>query len=75
MVLVHCISIEVMELDDKLTGHLSIEYDREFVVKCLSNANLDGKALAAQKAEVTKYKTKLFSQYSSSPRRSPSISH
>jgi len=47
------ISIEGMELDDKLTGRPSIEYGRNFAIKCLSKANLDGEALAAQKAEVT----------------------
>lgn len=45
-------SIEGMELDDKLTGRPSIEYGREFALKCLSKANLDEEALAAQMSEV-----------------------
>lgn len=53
------ISIEGMELDDKLTGRPSIEYGRDFAIKCLSKANLDGEALAAQKAEVTGFNNKI----------------
>lgn len=46
------ISLDGMELDDKPTSRTSIEYGREFAIKCLSKANLDEEALAAQKAEV-----------------------
>jgi serine/threonine protein kinase len=46
-------SLEGMELDDKLTGRPSVEYGREFAIKCLSKANLDEEALAAQMSEVT----------------------
>lgn len=45
-------SIEGMELDDKLIGRPSVEYGREFAIKCLSKANLDEEALAAQMSEV-----------------------
>lgn len=41
-----------MELDDKLSRP-SIEYGREYAVKCLSKANLDEDALTAQMSEVT----------------------
>jgi hypothetical protein len=41
-----------MELDDQVASRPSVEYGRDFAIKCLSKANLDGEALAAQKAEV-----------------------
>ncbi|KAF7979882.1 hypothetical protein HWV62_40665 [Athelia sp. TMB] len=47
------ISLDGMELDDKVSSSSTIEYGREFAIKCLSKANLDEDALAAQKAEVT----------------------
>jgi hypothetical protein len=48
------ISIEGMELDDKLTSRPTIEYGRDFAIKCLSKVDLDGEeALVAQKAEVS----------------------
>ena len=53
------ISIEGMELDDKLIGRPAVEYGRDFAIKCLSKANLDKEALAAQKAEV-KYNSVLI---------------
>jgi serine/threonine protein kinase len=46
------ISIEGMELDDNLTTRPSIEYGRDFAIKCLSKADLNKEDLAAQKAEV-----------------------
>ncbi|KZP34261.1 kinase-like protein [Athelia psychrophila] len=47
------ISLDGFELDDGVSGRSSIEYGREFAIKCLSKANLDEEALVAQKAEVT----------------------
>jgi len=48
------ISIEGMELEDKLTSRPTIEYGRNFVIKCLSKVDLYGEeALVAQKAEVS----------------------
>ena len=48
------ISIEGMELDDKITSRPTIEYGREFAIKCLSKVDLDSEeALVAQKAEVS----------------------
>lgn len=46
------ISLEGMELDDKLNGRPTIEYGRDFAIKFLSKEHLDKEALAAQKAEV-----------------------
>ena len=46
------ISLEGMELDDQVASRPSVEYGRDFAIKCLSKANLDGEALAAQRAEV-----------------------
>lgn len=41
-----------MDLDDKSTRCLSTVYGREYAIKCLSKANLDEEALAAQMSEV-----------------------
>jgi serine/threonine protein kinase len=41
-----------MELDGSVTS-LSVQYGREYAIKCLSKANLDEEALAAQMSEVT----------------------
>jgi hypothetical protein len=36
-----------------LISHASVEYGRDFAIKCLSKVNLDGQALAAQMTEVS----------------------
>ena len=45
-------SLDGMELDDKASHRQSIEYGRDFAIKCLSKANLDEDALKAQMSEV-----------------------
>ena len=45
-------SLDGMELDDKASRRQSIEYGRDFAIKCLSKANLDEDALKAQMSEV-----------------------
>jgi hypothetical protein len=45
-------SFEGMESNDTVTSHASVEYGHDFVIKCLSKANLDARALAAQMTEV-----------------------
>ena len=45
-------SLDGMELDDKVSRRQSIEYGRDFAIKCLSKANLDEDALKAQMSEV-----------------------
>lgn len=41
-----------MELDDRSSRRSTTEYGREYALKCLSKANLDEEALAAQLSEV-----------------------
>lgn len=41
-----------MELDDKFVRRPETAYGREYAIKCLSKANLDEEALAAQMSEV-----------------------
>lgn len=46
-------TLDGMELEGSGEGRrASVEYGREFAVKCLSKANLDEEALAAQMSEV-----------------------
>jgi serine/threonine protein kinase len=42
-----------IELDGKLSCRPCTEYGREYAIKCLSKANLDEDALAAQMSEVS----------------------
>ena len=68
------ISLDGMELDDKVSSLSSIEYGREFAIKCLSKANLDEDALAAQKAEVSIFNFPLPPGHTHMLRRLPSTS-
>jgi len=66
------ISLEGMELDDKLIGRPTIEYGRDFAIKCLSNEGLDKDAMAAQKAMVKWNYSLITRPCSPNCRRSPS---
>jgi hypothetical protein len=46
------ISLEGMELDNKLINRQTIEYGHYFAIKCVSKEDLDKETLAAQKAQV-----------------------
>jgi serine/threonine protein kinase len=47
----HMSLVGPMDLDGKI-GYPTIEYGRDYAIKCLSKANLDNDALAAQMSEV-----------------------
>lgn len=47
------ISLDRLEICDRVSGRLSIEYGRGFAITCLSKANLDEEALTTQKAKVS----------------------
>ncbi|TFK44538.1 hypothetical protein BDQ12DRAFT_593580 [Crucibulum laeve] len=49
----HMSTIGAMELDGKFLRQPETVYGREYAIKCLSKANLDEEALAAQMSEVT----------------------
>jgi hypothetical protein len=49
-----------MDFDDSASRRSSVEYGREYAIKCLSKANLDEEALEAQTFEVSNISPRLM---------------